>query len=96
MSTCRAVGGDGLWVLAAAHESVSEQHGAAAGHLRQPADHREAHRVPVLERLLVPPVLVLHNLAVLDVERDERRQVDGPAQELVVLLVVDQYLKQID
>lgn len=36
---------------------------------------------------------MLDNLAVLDVERDQRRQIHGLAPELVMLLVVDQYLK---
>jgi hypothetical protein len=39
------------------------------------------------------PVLVSDDLAVLYVERDERRYVDGLAEDLVVLLVVDQYLQ---
>jgi hypothetical protein len=42
------------------------------------------------------PVLVPDDLAVLDLEPDERRQVHRLAEHLVVLLVVDQNLKHAD
>ena len=48
-------GGGGWWVLAESHEGVGEQHGSPAGDLREPPRKREPHRLPVLERLLVPP-----------------------------------------
>jgi hypothetical protein len=43
------------WVFAEAHECVGEQHGAPAAGLCESAHQRHAHRVPVLERLPVPP-----------------------------------------
>jgi hypothetical protein len=75
---------------------VGEQHGAPAARLRQPPRQREAHGVPVPERLLVPAVLVLHHPAVpVNLQPDERRQVHRLPQHLVVLLVVDQHLHRL-
>lgn len=49
-------------VVSEAHEGVGEQHGAPPASLRETAHQRQAHRVPVLQRLLVPPActVVVH------------------------------------